>query len=62
MASNYDKIEKIDNKVKVCFISACDVEHKVLSKQFPSLEVKCFLPKPVSIKVLLRKLETELLR
>jgi CheY-like chemotaxis protein len=58
----YDKIEKIDNKVKVCFISAYDVEDKVLRKQFPSLEVKCFLPKPVSIKVLMRKLETELLR
>jgi CheY-like chemotaxis protein len=58
----YDKIEKIDNKVKVCFISAYDVEDKALRKQFPSLEVKCFLPKPVSIKVLMRKLETELLR
>jgi CheY-like chemotaxis protein len=58
----YNKIEKIDNKVKVCFISAYDVEDKVLRKQFPSLELKCFLPKPVSIKVLMRKLETELLR
>jgi two-component system response regulator ChvI len=51
----YDKIEKIDNKV--CFVSAYDVEDKVFRKQFPSLEVKCFLPKPVSIKVLMRKLE-----
>jgi CheY-like chemotaxis protein len=58
----YDKIEKIDNKVKACFVSAYDIEDKVLRKQFPSLEVKCFLPKPVSIKVLMRKLETELLR
>jgi two-component system, OmpR family, response regulator ChvI len=53
----YDKIEKIDNKVKVCFVSAYDVEDKVLRKQFPSLEVKYYLPKPVSIKVLMRKLE-----
>jgi CheY-like chemotaxis protein len=58
----YDKIEKIDNKVKVCFVSAYDVEDKVLRKRFPTLEVKCFLPKPVSIKVFMRKLETELLR
>jgi CheY-like chemotaxis protein len=45
----YDKIEKIDNKVKVCFVSAYDVEDKVLRKQFPSLEVKCFLPKPIAV-------------
>jgi two-component system, OmpR family, response regulator ChvI len=58
----YDKIEKIDNKVKVCFISAYDIEDKALKKQFPSLQVKCFLPKPIVINVLLKKLETELLR
>jgi CheY-like chemotaxis protein len=57
-----DKIEKIDNKVKVCFISAYDVEDKALRKQFPSLQVKCFLPKPIAINVLIKKLETELLR
>src|ERR671919_2967790 len=46
-----DKIEKIDNKVKVCFISAFDVEDKALRNQFPSLQVKCFLPKPIAINV-----------
>jgi two-component system, OmpR family, response regulator ChvI len=58
----YDKIEKIDNKIKVCFISAYDIGDKALKKQFPSLQVKCFLPKPIAINVLLKKLETELLR
>jgi CheY-like chemotaxis protein len=57
-----NRIEKIDNKVKVCFISAFDVEDKALRDQFPSLHVKCFLPKPIIINVLLKKLETELLR
>jgi CheY-like chemotaxis protein len=57
-----DKIEKIDNKVKVCFISAFDVEDKALRNQFPSLQVKCFLPKPIAINVFLKKLEIELLR
>jgi CheY-like chemotaxis protein len=57
-----DKIEKIDNKVKVCFISAFDIEDKALRKQFPSLQVKCFLPKPIAINVLITTLETELLR
>jgi CheY-like chemotaxis protein len=57
-----DKIENIDNKVKVCFISAYDVENKALRKQFPSLRVKCFLPKPIAINVLIKRLEIELLR
>ena len=57
-----DKIEKIDNKVKVCFISGYDVEDKALRKQFPSLQIKCFLSKPIPINVLLKKIEIELIR
>lgn len=57
-----DKIEKIDNKVKVCLISAFDVEDKALRKQFPSLQIKCFLPKPIAVNDLIKRLETELLR
>jgi YesN/AraC family two-component response regulator len=57
-----DKIEKIDNKVKVCFISAYDGEDKALREQFPSLQIKCFLPKPIAVSDLIKTLETELLR
>jgi hypothetical protein len=31
-------MKRIDNKVKVCFISAYDVEYAALGEQFPSLE------------------------
>jgi two-component system response regulator ChvI len=58
----YDKMEKIDSKIKVCFISSFDTEDKALQEQFPSLQVKCFLPKPIAINVLLKKVELELLR
>jgi two-component system, OmpR family, response regulator ChvI len=58
----YDNMEKIDNKVKVCFISAYDVKDKALREQFPSLQVKCFLPKPIAVSKLIKTLETELLR
>jgi CheY-like chemotaxis protein len=57
-----EKIEKIDNKIKLCFISAYDVEDKALRKQFPSLQVKCFLPKPIAVSDLIKRLEIELLR
>jgi DNA-binding NtrC family response regulator len=57
-----DKIEKVDNKVKVCFISGYDVEDKALRKQFPSLQIKCFLSKPIAVSDLIKRLEIELLR
>ena len=34
----YEQIKKLDNKVKVCFISAFDVDYTALREQFPSLE------------------------
>jgi CheY-like chemotaxis protein len=57
-----NNIEKRDNKIKVCFISAYDGEDKALREQFPSLKIKCFLPKPIAVSDLLKKIETELLR
>ena len=62
----YDKIKKIDNKVKVCFISAYDVDYNALREQFPSLEIDCLLPmdimrKPIEIRKLIKRIEVELL-
>ena len=56
------KIEKIDNKIKVCFISAYNVEDKALKEKYPSLQIKCFLPKPIAVSELIKRLEIELLR
>ena len=41
----YDEIKKIDNKVKVCFISSYDADSKALKKQFPSLDIEYLIPK-----------------
>lgn len=57
-----NKIENIDNKIKVCFISAYNVEDKALREKYPSLQIKCFLPKPIAVSDLLKRLEIELLR
>ena len=62
----YDKIKRIDNKVKVCFISAYDVDYNALREQFPSLEIDCILPmdvmrKPIQIVKLIERIELELL-
>jgi hypothetical protein len=54
--------KKKDKHIKVCFVSAFSIEDRALRKQFPMLKTKCFIPKPIAIKVFLEKLETELLR
>ena len=63
----YEKIKKLDNnKVKVCFISAYDVDYAALEKQFPSLEKDCLIPKniiqkPIEVSRLIERIELELL-
>jgi CheY-like chemotaxis protein len=57
-----NKIEKIDNKIRICFISAYNVEDKALKEKYPSLQIKCFLPKPIAVSDLIKRLEIELLR
>ena len=62
----YDKIKKLDNKVKVCLISAYDVDYDALREQFPSLEIDCLIPKdiirkPIEVGKLIKRIELELL-
>jgi DNA-binding response OmpR family regulator len=57
-----DRIKKLDGKVKVCFISAFDPYSDELRDQFLSLKIECFIPKPILVKELIRRIEIELLR
>jgi two-component system, OmpR family, response regulator ChvI len=57
-----DKIRKIGGKVKVCFISAFDPYSDELRDQFLSLKIECFIPKPIQIKELVKRIEVELSR
>ena len=62
----YDQIKKLDNKVKVCFISAYDVDYTALREQFPSLERDGLIPeniirKPIEVSRLIERIELELL-
>ena len=56
----YKEIEKIDNHVKVCFITAFEVYYEALREVFPSLEVECFIRKPIEIASLIKKIRNEL--
>jgi len=55
----YRRLKKIDNKPKVCFITAFDVYYDEFKKVFPSLEVKCFLRKPISMSDLVEQVKLQ---
>ena len=53
----YQKIRDIDNKVKVCFLTAFDEFHGEFKTSFPFLEeVKCYLKKPITVRDLVERL------
>jgi DNA-binding response OmpR family regulator len=56
----YDEMKKIDNKVKVCFLSATYINYEDARKKFPILEAECYIQKPVEIDDLVRRIVSEL--
>ena len=56
----YEELNKIDDKPKVCFITAYDLYYDALKKDFPELDVGCFIKKPISIEDLAIKIRKEL--
>jgi CheY-like chemotaxis protein len=60
----YDEIRKIDHNVKVCFITAYEVNYQALRAVFPTAmstdDIGCFIRKPVEAHDLVRHIEAEL--
>jgi two-component system, OmpR family, response regulator ChvI len=56
----YREIKKIDDKVKVCFITAYEVFYETLKQDFPAVDVGCFIKKPLTIEQLVKKIREEL--
>ena len=56
----YKEMDKIDNDVKVCFITAFEVYYEALREVFPSMEVECFIRKPIEIGNLVKRIKNEL--
>lgn len=55
----YRRLNEIDSKSKVCFITAFDIYYDEFKKVFPSLEVKCFLRKPISTSDLVEQVKLQ---
>jgi FixJ family two-component response regulator len=54
------KILELDVNVRVCFISAGEVNIEALREIHPKINLGCFIKKPVTIDYLVNKLRAEL--
>jgi DNA-binding response OmpR family regulator len=53
----YKKIRKIDDKVKVCFLTAGEMDYNQFRNEiFPALDNKCYIQKPIENKILIERL------
>jgi CheY-like chemotaxis protein len=55
-----EKILKLDVNVRVCYISAGEMNIEALREQYPSLSIGCFIKKPITIENLVRRVKAQL--
>jgi CheY-like chemotaxis protein len=55
-----EKILKLDVNVRVCYISAGEMNIEALREQYPILSIGCFIKKPITIENLVRRVKAEL--
>jgi two-component SAPR family response regulator len=54
----YERIKQIDNRIKVCFITAFEEYYGQLEKAFPTLDLQtCYILKPITITDLAKKIK-----
>src|SRR5579884_4418764 len=56
----YRELHKLDQKAKICFITAFEIYYDEFKKMFPKIRVNCFVRKPVSIEELRKIIREEL--
>lgn len=54
----YKQIKKIDDKVKVCFLTAGEMDYEQFEKELspPALDKNCYIQKPIEIETLIKRL------
>jgi len=54
----YREIKKIDNKVKICFLTAGEMDYNQFGKELfsPALDEDCFIQKPIQNETLIKRL------
>lgn len=54
------KILELDADIRICFMSAAEVNIEALREVYPKVSFGCFIKKPVSIDYLVQRLLAEL--
>ncbi len=53
----YKQIKKIDDKVKVCFLTAGEMDYNQFEKKLsPALDKNCYIQKPIETETLIKRL------
>ena len=55
-----EKILELDVNIRVCFMSAIEVNIQALREVYPKVSFGCFIEKPVTIEYLIKRLSAEL--
>ena len=60
----YEEIKKKNNnnneRLKVCYITAYEIDYEMLREKFPTLHVNCFIKKPFQMQDLVKRVRAEL--
>ena len=56
----YQEVKKKDNNARACFITAYEEFYENLKEDYPTLDVGCFIKKPVEMDNLVKKIMKEL--
>jgi DNA-binding response OmpR family regulator len=54
------EILKVDLNVKICFMSAGEVNHEAVRELYPTISIGCFIKKPIAIDYLIKRIMAEL--
>ena len=55
-----ERILELDINIKVCFVSAVEINDKALREVYPKISIGCFIQKPVTIDYLVKRVNAEL--
>lgn len=58
----YKKVKKIDDKIRICFITAFEIYEAEFKKVFPTYDIRYFIRKPIRLKELVKQLEKMLVQ
>ncbi|AFU57200.1 putative signal transduction response regulator [Candidatus Nitrososphaera gargensis Ga9.2] len=54
----YRELKKRDGNVKVCFLTAFEIYYEEFRKMFPTIDIRAFIRKPVSISNLVSQVNS----